>query len=139
MSSKGCFTIDSKDILDFLLNDPDCHFDAVCVCHGMDLIGIQAVQVKNLGVQRDKVNFFFNSCFGIPLMFKERSWNTHVTILDDLLQVDAFCVKQQSFLAMLTGDLAEQAARNTFDLMNNSILGLRCHQRSQVKAYIAER
>lgn len=43
------FTIDSKDIFDLFLYNLQSHFNSICLSHGMHLIGVQSVDVQDLG------------------------------------------------------------------------------------------
>ena len=46
------FTVDGKDVPDLLLDDPQSHFYSVGVGHGVHLVGVQAVEVKDLDGRR---------------------------------------------------------------------------------------
>ena len=43
-----CVTINSKDIFDFLFYDFQSHFNPIGLCHGVDLVGVQSVDVQDL-------------------------------------------------------------------------------------------
>ena len=61
----ACVTIDSKDIFDLLLYDFQSHFNPIGPCHGMDLVGVQSVDVQDLEEKICKlyINFSFNLLF----------------------------------------------------------------------------
>lgn len=41
-------TVDSEHVLDLLLDDLECHLDPVGVGHGVDLVGVELVDVQDL-------------------------------------------------------------------------------------------
>lgn len=50
--------------------------------------------------------------------------NTHITMLENLLHVNALCVEDRLFGTVLFGDLIQQAARDAFGLHDDGILCL---------------
>lgn len=48
-------TIDGEDVLDLLLNDLERHLDPVGVGHGVDLVGVELVDVQDLRRKRSSI------------------------------------------------------------------------------------
>lgn len=64
---------------------------------------------------------------------------TYITVLEQFLHIDAFCVENSLFLASLCGGFAQQAACQAFGLHNDSVLGQCWQDWGQVKVHLAHR
>lgn len=45
-------TVDGEDVLDLLLDDLECHLDPVGLGHGVNVIGVELVEVQDLRRRR---------------------------------------------------------------------------------------